>query len=64
METPKTGQRKKVLGSFAQKLEDRCQDLAEILHTEIGKPISQARGEILATRGRIKFFIDHIDEVR
>jgi acyl-CoA reductase-like NAD-dependent aldehyde dehydrogenase len=44
---------------FGRLLEDRGDELARLLTSEMGKPIRQSRGEIAAMQDRIAFFVDH-----
>ncbi len=50
-----------IVKEFRRLLEERADELAKILSTEMGKPVSQARGEILATPKRIDFFLDQTE---
>ncbi|MEE2787879.1 MAG: aldehyde dehydrogenase family protein [Myxococcota bacterium] len=56
-------ERKAVIQNFKERLIHRLDALALTLCTETGKPISQARGEINATPGRIDYFLDNVDRV-
>jgi len=49
-----------IIETFIRLLEQRADQLALTLSTETGKPISQARGEILATPARVRYFIEQI----
>ena len=51
------------LKRFSALLTERVESLAMTLTTETGKPISQARGEILATPNRIDYFVEQVEEV-
>lgn len=48
---------------FRDLLTERADDLAALLTSETGKPITQARNEILATPRRIDFFLEHAPAV-
>jgi acyl-CoA reductase-like NAD-dependent aldehyde dehydrogenase len=50
--------RLEVLRGFGEALEARADALAQTLTMEMGKPLAQARGEVLGTRGRLEFFLD------
>lgn len=54
------GHRVQIIKTFAQLLQENIEDCAETLTKEMGKPITQARGEILASDDRIRFFIEHV----
>eukprot|EP01097_Dermamoeba_algensis_P003708 TRINITY_DN2538_c0_g1_i1.p1 TRINITY_DN2538_c0_g1~~TRINITY_DN2538_c0_g1_i1.p1 ORF type:complete len:498 (-),score=118.30 TRINITY_DN2538_c0_g1_i1:115-1608(-) len=54
--------RKQVISNFHKRIFDNKERLATLLSDEMGKPVSQAAGEINATLGRIKFFLSHVDE--
>jgi acyl-CoA reductase-like NAD-dependent aldehyde dehydrogenase len=43
---------------FKRLVEERKEELARTLTREMGKPISQARGELAALHGRLDFFIE------
>lgn len=47
---------------FSSELEKNENELADILTNEVGKPIQQSLGEVRATRGRIKFFVDNLEK--
>ncbi|MBC7693496.1 MAG: aldehyde dehydrogenase family protein [Methylotenera sp.] len=53
--------RKKILSRFRDALVTRKDELANLLTTEVGKPISQSRGELTGVLGRIDFFIENIE---
>ncbi|CAN5330513.1 aldehyde dehydrogenase family protein [soil metagenome] len=53
------GERLGVIDKFYGLLADHQDKLAEILTSEVGKPLGQAKGEISGARKRIKFFLDH-----
>jgi acyl-CoA reductase-like NAD-dependent aldehyde dehydrogenase len=48
---------------FRDLLVERVESLAALLTSEIGKPITQAKSEILAAPGRINFFLDNAASV-
>lgn len=48
---------------FRRALEAQVDTLARTLTQEMGKPISQARGEVRGTLGRVDFFLDCAEEV-
>ncbi len=48
---------------FRGLLIERADDLAALLTSETGKPITQAHSEILAVPGRIDFFVEHAASV-
>ncbi len=48
---------------FRDLLIERVDALAALLTSETGKPITQARNEILAVPGRIDFFVENADRV-
>lgn len=50
------------MSKFIKLLEDNEQSLAETLTNEMGKPIGQSLNEIKATRIRVQWFIDHVEE--
>lgn len=52
-------ERRSIIARFRDSLEAHVDELARLLTEEMGKPISQARGEILATPRRIEFFLEH-----
>ena len=54
-------QRKKAIGVFAGLLEKNKDELAARLTSEMGKPITQARNELTALQGRIRFFLDNVE---
>ena len=47
---------------FSDLLESNKETLAHILTSEMGKPVQQARNEINAAKGRIKFFIENSEK--
>jgi acyl-CoA reductase-like NAD-dependent aldehyde dehydrogenase len=54
-------QRKKAISAFAGLLEKNKDELAARLTSEMGKPITQARNELTALQGRIRFFLDNVE---
>ena len=50
------------LSRFNDYLEAEKQDLGETLSSEMGKPVSQAVGEVNGARGRIKFFLENSEK--
>src|SRR5436190_9204461 len=52
-----------VIRSFRSLLIDRKEKLAQILTSEVGKPIAQSRSEIDGTLGRIDFFLEQVPKV-
>jgi acyl-CoA reductase-like NAD-dependent aldehyde dehydrogenase len=48
---------------FRDALTERVDSLTALLTSETGKPITQARSEILAVPGRIDFFVEHAAQV-
>lgn len=48
---------------FRNLLMQRVDSLASTMTAETGKPITQARNEILATPDRINFFLDHVQQL-
>ncbi|MBD1915485.1 MULTISPECIES: aldehyde dehydrogenase family protein [Cyanophyceae] len=48
---------------FRELLIERADALAALLTSETGKPITQARSEILAVPGRLDFFVEHAANV-
>jgi acyl-CoA reductase-like NAD-dependent aldehyde dehydrogenase len=57
------GDRQAVVERFAALLVERREALAALLTAEMGKPIGQARSELIATGERIDFFVDRTGEV-
>ena len=52
--------RARIVDRFKQALRENADALAMTLTNETGKPISQARGEVRATVGRIQYFLDEV----
>lgn len=59
-ETP-VAERKAAIARFADILKKRQEDLAALLTSEMGKPITQSRNELKAVQDRFRFFLDHVD---
>ncbi|MCR9141118.1 MAG: aldehyde dehydrogenase family protein [bacterium] len=55
--------RARIMTNFKDALTAEADTLARTQSEETGKPISQARSEILATTARVQFFIDHFRDV-
>eukprot|EP00898_Chlorokybus_atmophyticus_P003309 jgi/Chlat1/397/Chrsp10S08630 len=62
-ELPQDSPDEAVLTKFATLLRENEAELASTLSSEMGKPISQSRGEVRATAARIRFFNTHAHEV-
>eukprot|EP01101_Sappina_pedata_P006738 TRINITY_DN3435_c0_g1_i1.p1 TRINITY_DN3435_c0_g1~~TRINITY_DN3435_c0_g1_i1.p1 ORF type:complete len:456 (+),score=212.58 TRINITY_DN3435_c0_g1_i1:112-1368(+) len=56
-------QRIEIISRFAEALGHNADMLASVLSSETGKPIKQAKSEILATKGRVRFFMENVAEV-
>lgn len=54
--------RAKIVRNFKELLKENVDQLAQVLTREMGKPIRQAKNEILATIPRIDFFLNHSKE--
>lgn len=54
-------ERSAIILRFKQQLEERIDELAAILTSEMGKPLSQAQGEIRNTPQRIEFFLNETE---
>lgn len=54
-------ERVRAVAAFRDLLGEHVEMLASTLTAEMGKPLSQARGEISATRDRIDFFLENIE---
>ncbi|MBL4656641.1 MAG: aldehyde dehydrogenase family protein, partial [Flavobacteriales bacterium] len=54
--TPLT-RRIELINNFKECIKAELDDLAQVLSQETGKPISQAKGELIGTCARIKFFV-------
>lgn len=48
-----------ILSAFSILLESETEKLAQILTSEVGKPLQQSRNEINGARARIKWMLDH-----
>lgn len=48
-----------IVEKFYNLLAEYQEKLAEVLTSEVGKPLGQAKGEITGARKRIKYFLDH-----
>jgi len=48
-----------MLSAFSTLLESETEELADILTSEVGKPLQQSRNEINGARARIKWMLDH-----
>lgn len=55
-------ERIEILARFNELLEENAEELAQTLTAEVGKPISQARGEIRGARGRVRFFLQNSEK--
>ena len=53
-------QRVTVVARFRQLLAEQAEKCAQILTSEVGKPLSQARGEVNGTLGRIDYFLNEV----
>jgi len=56
-------QKKEAVAKFGELLKDNIDDLAKTLTSEMGKPVSQAKGEIKGTLARLQFFMDNTESV-
>jgi len=56
-------ERANIIRRFGENLLAEKDALAETLTSETGKPITQAKSEIEATVTRIKFFLDHTEQI-
>ncbi len=56
-------ERKAAILKFRTLLSEQKTRLGELLTSEMGKPVSQAKNEVNGTLGRIDFFLEHIDSV-
>jgi acyl-CoA reductase-like NAD-dependent aldehyde dehydrogenase len=48
---------------FREQIVARCEELAQILTREMGKPIAQSRNELEGVLGRIDFFVSHAAKI-
>ncbi len=55
--------RARIMGAFKDALTAEADTLAKTQSEETGKPVSQARSEILATTARVQFFIDNFRKI-
>jgi acyl-CoA reductase-like NAD-dependent aldehyde dehydrogenase len=55
------GERLDVVRRFGQLLSSRLDDLAALLTSEMGKPITQSRNELTAMQQRIAFFLENTE---
>jgi acyl-CoA reductase-like NAD-dependent aldehyde dehydrogenase len=53
-----------ILRKFHDLLAERVEILARDLSNETGKPISQARSEVLGTQGRVQFFLNSLEKTQ
>jgi hypothetical protein len=56
-------QRIDALKRFREALREQRETLAQILTSEVGKPIAQSRNELAGVLGRIDFFVDNAAEM-
>jgi acyl-CoA reductase-like NAD-dependent aldehyde dehydrogenase len=54
------GRRLKVIKSFREQIVTRKEELAQLLTSETGKPLQQARNELNGLLPRIDFFLEHV----
>jgi acyl-CoA reductase-like NAD-dependent aldehyde dehydrogenase len=59
-ETP-LAERKAAVARFALRLKARQDELAALLTSEMGKPITQSRNELKAVQDRFRFFLENVD---
>jgi acyl-CoA reductase-like NAD-dependent aldehyde dehydrogenase len=52
-------ERRKIVQNFSELLEERSNELASILTSEVGKPLQQSRNEINGARTRIKWLVEN-----
>jgi acyl-CoA reductase-like NAD-dependent aldehyde dehydrogenase len=55
-------ERLEAMQRFQKSLEQHQEALAKVLTQEMGKPLSQSKGEIQGARSRIQFFLDHSEK--
>ncbi len=56
-------QRQKAIRNFRELLVSQKERLSQLLTSEVGKPITQARGELGGTLGRLDYFLDNVEQV-
>ncbi|KAL2643869.1 hypothetical protein R1flu_011456 [Riccia fluitans] len=56
-------ERRQTLERFNDLLRENLNSLAEILSTEMGKPIKQSKNEIRATVDRVRFYLSHYEKI-
>ena len=61
--TKPVAERVAVIRRFRDILVEKKEPLAQALTTEVGKPISQSRGELASVLGRIDFFLENLARV-
>jgi acyl-CoA reductase-like NAD-dependent aldehyde dehydrogenase len=52
-------ERRKIIQNFSELLEEKSNELASILTSEVGKPLQQSRNEINGARARIKWLVEN-----
>ena len=55
-------ERTSILSKFSTLLEAEIEALAQVLTSEVGKPLQQSRNEINGARARIKWMLDHAEK--
>lgn len=55
-------ERARLLRAVAQQYRDRSEELAMIITTEMGKPMTQSRGEVNLVASIYDYYADHLDE--
>jgi acyl-CoA reductase-like NAD-dependent aldehyde dehydrogenase len=56
-------ERRAAVRRFGEAVTARRGELAHLLTTEMGKPITQSRNELMALQGRLDFFMDNVERV-
>eukprot|EP01114_Cavostelium_apophysatum_P000096 TRINITY_DN1009_c0_g1_i1.p1 TRINITY_DN1009_c0_g1~~TRINITY_DN1009_c0_g1_i1.p1 ORF type:complete len:496 (+),score=129.56 TRINITY_DN1009_c0_g1_i1:110-1597(+) len=56
-------ERKKIIARYGELLQENVDDIARTLSSEMGKPVSQAKGEAKGVQPRINFFLENVDSV-
>jgi acyl-CoA reductase-like NAD-dependent aldehyde dehydrogenase len=56
-------ERKAAVRRFGETVAARRQELAQLLTSEMGKPITQSRNELKGLQGRLDFFLENVDRV-